>query len=249
MALSRLIDVFEAGAALCATDRDLKHLLDDATRELGFDFFALLHHASLESSRPRLIRLDTYPSGWEAELGELGLIGADPVHQASVRTNIGFAWSELPQLVPIGNRQRELLERAKRFDIGDGFTVPVNIPGEPAGSCSFAVRTDTELPVRRLLCAEQIGAHAFRAARRLHHYTDLGRCPHLSRRERECVRLLAAGKTDWEIAAILGIGVETAHHYVKRARAAYDVVSRAQLVACGLRDAVVSYDEAIPPCR
>lgn len=50
-----------------------------------------------------------------------------------------------------------------------------------------------------------------------------------------------------EIAAILGISVETAHQYVKRARAAYDVVSRAQLVACGLRDALVSFDEAIPP--
>ena len=30
------------------------------------------------------------------------------------------------------------------------------------------------------------------------------------------------GKTDWEIATILGISVETAHQYVKRARAAYD---------------------------
>jgi LuxR family transcriptional regulator, quorum-sensing system regulator CciR len=246
---SRLIDVFEAKAALCFTDRDLAALLGDATRELGFDYFALLHHASLGSQRAGLIRLDTYPPGWEAELVDRGLVGADPVHHASVRTNIGFAWAELPGLVPIGRRECELLERAKRFDIGDGFTVPVNIPGEPAGSCSFAVRTGTDLPLQRLLCAEQLGAHAFRAARRIHHYTDVCRCPHLSRRERQCVRLLAAGKTDWEIAAILGISVETAHQYVKRARAAYDVVSRAQLVACVLRDAVVSYDEAIPPTR
>ncbi len=249
MPFSRLIDVFEAKAALCSTDRDLGYLLDDATRELGFDHFALLHHASLESARPGLIRLDTYPAGWEAELATQGLIGADPVHHASARTNIGFAWAELPALVPIGRRERELLERAKRFGIGDGFTVPVNIPGEPAGSCSFAVRIGAPLPLQRLLCAEQLGAHAFRAARRLHHYTDVSRCPRLSRRERQCVRLLAAGKTDWEIAAILGISVETAHQYVKRARAAYDVVTRAQLVACVLRDAVVSYDEAIPPRR
>lgn len=247
MPFSRLIDIFEAKAALCSSDGDLKSLLEDATRELGFDYFALLHHASLESPRPRLIRLDTYPCGWEAELAARRLIGADPVHCASVRTNIGFAWAELPEMVMIDARGREVLDRAKRFDIGDGFTVPVNIPGEPAGSCSFAVRTGRELPVQRLLCAEQLGAHAFRVARRLHHYTDICRCPHLSRRERQCVRLLAAGKTDWEIAAILGISVETAHQYVKRARAAYDVVSRTQLVACGLRDAVVTFDEAIPP--
>jgi LuxR family quorum-sensing system transcriptional regulator CciR len=244
---SRLIDHFEAKAALCSSDLDLNCLLLDATRELGFDHFALLHHASLASSRPGLIRLDSYPAGWEAELEARDLIGADPVHHASVRTNVGFAWSELPSLVRLGVRELEVLERARGFDIGDGFTVPVNVPGEPAGSCSFAVRHGRALPTQRLLCAEQLGAHAFRIARRLHGYPSSGRCPHLSRRERQCVRLLAAGKTDWEIATILGISVETAHQYVKRARAAYDVVSRAQLVACCLRDALVSFDEAIPP--
>jgi LuxR family quorum-sensing system transcriptional regulator CciR len=247
MPFSRLIDLFEAKASLCTCDGEFKILLEDATRELGFDHFALLHHAALAAPRPGLIRLDTYPKGWEGELAASGLIGADPVHHASVRTNIGFAWAELPSLVPFGRRERDLLERAKRFGIGDGFTIPVNIPGEPAGSCSFAVRTGASLPFQRLLCAEQIGAHAFQAARRLHHLGEIGGSPHLSRRERQCVQLLAAGKTDWEIAAILKISVETAHQYVKRARAAYDVVSRAQLVACGLRDSVVTFDEAIPP--
>ena len=247
MPLARLIDQFEARAVDCSGDEELKLLLADATRELGFDHFALLHHSSLAAAKQSLIRLDTYPAGWEQELARHDLIGADPVHQASLRTNIGFSWAELPSLTPLGARQRDLLERARRFGIGDGFTVPVNVPGEPAGSCSFAVRAGKNLPVERLLSAEQLGSHAFRTARRIHGYPAVARCPHLSRRERECVRLLAAGKTDWEIAAILGISVETAHQYVKRARAAYDVVSRAQLVACCLRDALVSFDEAVPP--
>lgn len=249
MPFTRLIDHFKARAGLCVHDRELAVLLSDVTRELGFDHFALLHHASLASSRPALIRIDTYPAGWAEELVAHDLVGADPVHHACARTHVGFAWTELPDLVAIGFRGREILDRARRFDIGEGFTVPVNIPGEPAGSCSFAMRAGARLPAGRLLCVEQIGAHAFRAARRLHHYPLAARAPHLSRRERQCVRLLAAGKTDWEIAAILGISVETTHQYVKRARAAYDVVSRAQLVACGLRDALISYDEAIPPYR
>ena len=216
-------------------------------RELDFDYFALLHHAALASARPGLIRVDTYPSGWEGELAFLGLLGADPVHHACTRTNVGFAWAELPGLTTIGRRQREILEQGRRFGIGDGFTVPANVPGEPGGSCSFAVRPGRALPAGRLHCAELIGAHAFRAARRIHDYPASRRRPHLSQRERQCVRLVATGKTDWEIAAILRISVETAHQYVKRARAAYDVVSRAQLAACGLRDALVSFDEAIPP--
>jgi DNA-binding CsgD family transcriptional regulator len=63
----------------------------------------------------------------------------------------------------------------------------------------------------------------------------------------ECLRLVALGKSDWEIAHILGISPHTAHQYVKRARAAYDTVSRAQLVAYGLRDAWISFEDAIPP--
>lgn len=247
MSLSRLIDHFEAKAVLCRDVGALRVLLEDATRELGFDHFALLHHASLCAPRGNLIRIDSYPAGWEEELVVRNLIGADPVHHASVRTNIGFSWSELPELVVIGPRGRELLERSRRFGIGEGFTVPVNVPGEPAGSCSFAVSPVKSLPRKRLLCAGQVGAHAFRAARRIHNYPASIRCPRLSRRERQCVRLLAAGKTDWEIATILGISVETAHQYVKRARAAYDVATRTQLVVHGLRDAWISFDDAIPP--
>jgi len=242
-----LIDCFEAEAGLCSTDRDLYGLLEGVTRELGFDYFALLHHASLASTKAGLIRIDSYPADWGGELAARGLIGEDPVHFACARTNVGFAWAELPDLAVIGRRQREILEQGRRFGIADGFTVPANVPGEPGGSCSFAVRAGRDLPVDRLHAAELIGAHAFRAARRIHDYPAAGRRPRLSRRERQCVRLVAAGKTDWEIAAILRISVETAHQYVKRARAAYDVVSRAQLVACGLRDALVSFDEAIPP--
>lgn len=249
MPFSRLIDYFEVQASLCRTDAELNCLLHDITSELGFDYFALLHHASLSAGRPGLIRMDSYPEGWEEELAARGWIGQDPVHHACLRTNIGFGWFELPSLTVIGPAQKQILERSRYFGIGEGFTVPVNVPGEPCGSCSFAVRVGTDLPIDRLLCAEQIGAHAFRAARRIHDYPASSRCPHLSRRERQCVRLLAAGKTDWEIAAILGISVETAHQYVKRARAAYDVVSRAQLVACGLRDALLSFDDAIPPDR
>jgi len=246
---SRLIDYFEAKAALCTSALELKALLDDTSRELGFDHFALLHHKSLVRHGSCLIRIDNYPSGWEDEMRSHGLIGHDPVHHASARTNVGFAWHELPGLVTVAGRERELLALARRFGIGDGFTVPANVPGEPAGSCSFAVRTGGRLPLGRLLCAEQVGAHAFRIARALHDYPRIARPPRLSRRELQCVRLLASGKSDWEIAAILGISVETAHQYVKRARAAYDVVSRAQLVACGLRDALVSFDDAVPPPR
>ena len=244
---SRLTDLFGEQASRCASPDDLRILLEEVTKELGFQYFALLHHRCVGDRSNHSIRLDNYPDAWEEELLARHDVAADPVHLASLRTNAGFGWDELGGLLPLSAAQREILERSRHHGLGQGFTVPANVPGEPSGSCSFAVGRGRSLPVDRLMCAELIGVHAFRAARRIYGFADAGAVPRLSRRERQCLRLVAAGKSDWEIAVILGISVETAHQYVKRARAAYDVVSRAQLVACGLRDALVSFDEAIPP--
>lgn len=244
---SRLTDLFAEQASRCSSPEDLGRLLDDVTNELGFQYFALLHHRCVSSGSGRFIRLDNYPRAWEEELLTRHDVAADPVHLASLRTNAGFGWDELGQLLPLSSSQRRILERSGHHGLGPGFTVPANVPGEPSGSCSFAVARGGSLPGSRLMSAELVGVHAFRAARRIYGFTAESRIPRLSRREGQCLRLVAAGKTDWEIAAILGISVETARQYVKRARAAYDVVSRAQLVACGLRDALVSFDEAIPP--
>ena len=247
MPFARLIDQFDERAGRCTSQAELAALLGDAVRELDFDHFALLHHASLRAGGAGLIRLDNYPSGWSLELVASGFAVDDPVHLACGRTNIGFAWGQLGALVPLTSRHRQILARSARHGLGEGFTVPANVPGEPGGSCSFAVRQGRRLPMRNLACAELLGAHAFGAARRLRGYPAFGAHPHLSRRELQCLRLVAAGKTDWEIACILGIGEATVRQYVKRARAAYDVVTRAQLVAHGLRDARIGFDDAIPP--
>ena len=245
--MRRLADRFGEAASNCIASTELRTLISDATRELGFEYFALLHHASLTKAARPYVRIDNYPAEWVAELINEGLCRHDPVHLASRRAVAAFVWGDLRSLVPLGHEQRRILERSRHFGLGEGLTVPVNVPGEPSGSCSFAVRRGKDLPQQRLLCAEIIGVHAFRAARRLAGLPRHSERPHLSRRELECLRLIAAGKTDWEISVILGISVETARQYVKRARLAYDAVTRAQLVVLGLRDDWLSIEDALDP--
>lgn len=243
----RLSDRFADAAGSCTDLPQLGALLDDAARELGFHYFALLDHSSLTDGCTGLVRVDNYPEPWARELLARGYGLDDPVHLASRRTNTGFGWCELDLLIALERRHKQILARSRHFGLGGGFTIPANVPGEPAASCSFAVRTGAEMPVAALHCAELVGAHALRAARRLRNLPPAGPRPRLSRREIQCLRLVAMGKTDWEIARILGLSIETAHQYVKRARAAYDSVSRTQLVVYGLRDAWISFEDAIPP--
>ena len=241
----RLVDRFAAASAVCSSLEALRDLLVEGSRELGFSHVALLQHASLADPSSGHFRIDNYPLEWAHEFIHRGLTRHDPVHLASRHSSTGFEWSKLGSWMRLGPSQLAILERSRYFGIGHGFTIPFHVPGEPGGSCSFAVRPGVELPQTRLCCAELVGLRAFDAARRLSGYPRRGPKRHLSRREVQCLRLIAAGKTDWEISKILGISLETARQYVKRARTAYDAVTRAQLVALGLRDDWLSFDDAL----
>ena len=243
---SGLTDFFNEKSEACASAAELERLLADAARELGFDYFALLHHGALAGPGRHLVRLDNYPPGWARFLTRRLGGAPDPIHSASSRTNCGFSWEEAPRLVALAGAQRAVLEESRSFGLGEGFTVPANVPGEPLGSCSFATGRGKPLPASRLAFAEVIGAHAFKAARRICRLPALPP-PRLSPRELDCLRLVARGKTDWEIATILGVGLETVRTYVKHARRLYGVASRTQLAIHGLRDAHISFDDAIPP--
>jgi LuxR family quorum-sensing system transcriptional regulator CciR len=244
--MRRLIDRFMQAAQACERLDQLQSLMCATTKELGFRNFALLDHLSLYPNASGYFRIDNYPQEWVQELLLKNLLGDDPVHLASRRSNCGFRWSELGSLVKLERRHKNILARSRYYGIGDGFTVPANVPGEPSASCSFVVSAGAELPLSRLHCAELVGAHALRAARRLRQLPPRPQRPPLSRRELQCLRLVVLGKTDREIGNILGFSTETAHYYVKRARAAYGSVSRAQLVAHCMRDEWIIFEDAIP---
>lgn len=246
----RLTDRFVDAVRGCGSDDELRTVLEDMTRDLGFRYFALLHHlAPRDSAHHGYVRLDNYPAAWVREWLERGFDQADPVHAASRRSPGGFAWSKLACTVRLSKVQRLILKRSRTFGIGAGFTVPVSLPGEPAATFSFAVETGNDLPGQRLACAEQLAVHAFAAARRLRRRSSEANRPRLSPRQIQCLRLLAAGKSDWEIALILGIAHETARQYVKSARAAYDAVSRTQLAFLALQDELISFEELQLPRR
>lgn len=245
--MRRLVDRFSIDVDRCRSLEHLHHLLDDARRELGFAFFALVHHAAVFAPRSPLVRLHNYPDQWVALLEAESGRSVDPVHAACRHSATGFAWESIDAIAELDRQQRDRLDASRAFGLGEGFTVPVNVPGEPAGSCSFAVRPGEQLPRDQLMCTEMIGLHAFQAARMLIGGGLRPPRPHLSPRERACLKLVARGKSDWEISVILGISVETARQYVKRARNAYDVVTRTQLVVFGLRDDWLDYGDAIPP--
>lgn len=222
---------------------DLADAMGLITADLGFQYFALAHHVDLALTGATAIRLHNYPTQWADYYEANGLGVNDPVHRASHKTSIGFRWSRIPALVPLTSRDWRMLDRGRAEGIGDGFTVPANVPGEAFGSCSFANDEDRPVEDANLPLAQLVGDFAFEAARRLWHVRDLPmlESPRLTDRQRDCVRWLARGKSDWEISEILDLSEETVTKHLKLARERYGVEKRTSLAIRALFDGTLSF--------
>jgi LuxR family quorum-sensing system transcriptional regulator CciR len=233
---------FERRVQLCESDAELSTLLGDAVRELGFEHYAIVEQASFCREEPQFISLDNYPEAWAEEFVGGLLYLDDPVLQASQRTQKAFRWTDVAKLLKVNHRHARVIERSQRYGMGSGMTVPANVPGEPCGSCSFAVKRGKDLPEDRLRAAELIAIDAVDTSRRLRGLPHIGAVPHLSRRQRQCIRLLSSGKNDKEIARSLKLSPETTKRYVATARQVYRATTRAELVTKALRDGQIGFD-------
>ncbi len=225
----------------------LRAALMDCCAEMGVAYFALVHHVDFGRQPSAAIRLHNYPSSWQDWFDARGLGRSDPIHRASHRASIGFAWSAVPRMIKLTSKDRDVLEAASRIGIGDGFTVPANVPGEVHGSCSFAVAAGRSFPEEQHHIAQLVGGFAFEAGRRLSRSGDtiLLQRAVLTDRQRDCVLWAARGKTDWEIAQILGISHETVIQHLKHARERYGVQKRALLAVRALFDGLISFSDVL----
>jgi LuxR family transcriptional regulator, quorum-sensing system regulator CciR len=237
------VGAFVDDVSAARTQEELRAILAEITTQLGFAHFALTHHVDLLNSSEPAIRIHNYPAEWECYYDRKQLGRTDPVHRACQTTAVGFTWSQLPRMIPLTRMDRAVLEAAAKQGLGNGYTVPAHVPGEVNGSCSFATARGRPLQAESLAAAQLVGAFAFEAARRLvkrDHKRSMDPA-RFSDRERDCLIWVARGKSDSEIATILGISPETVHQYVKQARANYDAVSRSQLVAHALFSGTISF--------
>lgn len=249
MAKGKDLQEFVRQCNLATSEEQLFGLLDEATRQLGFEQFAMTHHVDLAGRPDDSIAMASYDTNWiETLIGRRYFVD-DPIHAASSKTAVGFLWSDVDKMIDLSDRQKEILEAARKFGLAEGFTVPVHVPGEYRGTCSFGARSLEKLAPDALPRAQIVGAFAFEAARRIirsrRRETSLGQVPHLTERQLDCVTLVAMGKTDWEIGRILGISEATAHEHIEAARKRYGVGKRTQLVIRALFDGQITFSDIL----
>jgi LuxR family quorum-sensing system transcriptional regulator CciR len=247
MSRLQLAAQFVEKARITQTTEDLRRLLEAVAMEIGFRHFALVDHVDLRCKSPHSVRLENYPEAWASYFVEKGLYAEDPIHRACLSSVAGFAWAEVPKLIKLTSRQRTILEDAAKHGLGAGYTIPIIIPGEPSGSCSFVTRPGLDLPTEDIVVAQSIGVFALQAARRLARQglPSLPNQPQLTPRQHDCLLLAIHGKSDWDIGRMLGISPETVNRHFDIALSRFGVAKRQQLAVRAIYDGQISFIEAL----
>lgn len=228
---------------------ELRRLIAASSKELGFNYFAIVHHIRFGRPSRDRIRLSNYPVEWLARLRENESF-QEPVLKAAERTSSGFIWSRLEEVIPLTECQRAYMERAARFGLAEGFTVPNHVPGETFGSCHFAVSYLSEFPDENLPATQALGCFAFEAARRLLRTRNEPSQNYvipapLTERQRDCVLFAAKGKSDSVIAELLNIRPTTVNEHIEAAKRRYAVATRTQLIVRALFRSEICFAEVI----
>jgi LuxR family quorum-sensing system transcriptional regulator CciR len=242
-----VVQDFVSAAPKAGSMKDLHGLIEAAVRQLGFDYFAIVHHVLFGRPEDEHVRLTNYPLEWVGYVRELPRL-TDPVVRAAERMSSGFKWDQLDSLLTMTAAEVEYMQEAARHGICQGYTVPNHVPGETFGSCSFSLRGDKPFPEAATSAAQALGSFAFEAARKLLRQRPgeiyLQPAP-LSDRQRECLLFVARGKSDSVIADLLAIRPKTVNEHIEAAKRRYSVATRSQLLVRALFRSEICFSEVI----
>ena len=152
----------------------------------------------------------------------------------------------------MSKHQKAYMDDARAAGLDRGFTVPIHVPGQASGLCSFVTTKGRELPQASLPAAQYLACFAFESARRLVASGPAGasdavadQVPKLTQRQLDCVVLAARGKSNWVAGKLLGLSPDTVHKYLESAKRRYSVSSRTELVVRALYDGQLSFNDII----
>jgi len=181
---------------------------------------------------------DRWEEGWHAFNAHC------PYYHSCFDGRIAFDWASVRDRNDLSREETRAWHYLADFGLIRGFTVPVHAPGRFGFLTVIGDNSDRSW-------ARQIERHSERLLFLAHVFHEVVRdgFPNfmarpddtaLSRRECECLRWAAAGKTSEEVALILGLSHETVRVYFKRAIHKMGATTRAHAITLAYEAGLLS---------
>jgi LuxR family transcriptional regulator, quorum-sensing system regulator CviR len=178
----------------------------------------------------------SYPDEWIKLYWQNGYFEVDPVLQAALNKPGTQHWGTTYREAT-SPKQQEFMAAAKEFGLGDGITTGSSDPAcRVATFCSFA-SSDSVDATRYIPLVEYFGYYVHMALLRTAppKAQSMDRCvKKLTLRELTILNWVKNGKTNWEIAQIMGVTERTIRFHVESIFSKLDVTSRSQAVATAI---------------
>lgn len=198
-----------------------------------------------QKNDPDSVHFLTYPVGWISHYVENHYAGHDPLLKIDYRNISIVDWDDLLK----GDRQAVIYDQLQRFALGNkGITVSTHGGGSHYSALSMLFNCEAELWAKFKL--ENLDLFQFEADRLCTRYFEFYKSRKepgamLTPREREILQLVALGRTDQQVARLIGIGKWTVVSHMQSAKYKLDCSNRAAAVAKAVTYGLIDIKRAV----
>ena len=178
----------------------------------------------------------TMPHEWSRRYVTRGYARDDPTVRRLCTSAVPFEWSAVERPTAAAAR---VMDEAGDFGIRAGLTIPfVTLDGEAGGISLSGERLEVD-PADRV-AVNLITTYAVGQLLLMNSRPASADAVRLSPRERETLQWASEGKTDSEIAVVMGITAAGVDYHLRSIRAKLDTVNKAHTVARALRTGLIT---------
>jgi DNA-binding CsgD family transcriptional regulator len=215
----------------CASSREIGAALGDFVTPYGFVATAFGESREIPEGRSWEFFFNTWPAEWLLQYQKNDYVRHDLVPVIARLSNRPFTWREALAGRTLTTKQREHYDWAIGLGIVDVFAVPIHYPGGDFGLGVYIADHPIEDAFERD-ALQMVSLFTHQRCRELGGQSEASSAPTLlTPREVECLRWVLRGKSDTDIAEILGISHTTVHFHVERVKKKLGVKTRTQAAA------------------
>lgn len=178
------------------------------------------------------ILIQRMPIEWMKRYNDRSYVFRDPIVSHLQTMRVPFSWDDAYQLCPRPEDVKLIHGEACEFGLQCGHVVPVPTLDGTVTAISFG---GSDVDVTEEARDALTFAAGYAVARLLHVPRETDLEVHVTPREIDCLLWAAEGKSDWEIATILGISRPTVLKHVRSARDKLDAANRTHAVVKAMR--------------
>jgi LuxR family transcriptional regulator, quorum-sensing system regulator BjaR1 len=230
---------FIEAADRAVTVAEVVGLFRPAIERFGFRHFIVSGLPVAPRTLDAALLYEAWPPGWYDRYNERRYFEVDPVGQYALRTAEPFLWNEIRQDLKTSPASRMVIADARAHRLIDGYCVPIYGTGGVKSIVALATDRAVRLDGAERGALHLIGLTAHARLRALVGEEPPPE-PRMTAREREILGWYAAGKSAWEIAAILDLSKRTVVAHLENVRAKFAVTTTVQAVVKAMRSGELS---------